>query len=316
MMGSYVEARPQADPLLGFEARSEAWRLGPFLFNHARLPPCDLLRTPEQARRDALDHWVIALCREGRQVQRQSDIVTDMAPGIPYVFSAANAFVASRSGVAMDWVGLYFPRDALPQLNAALGRAMSGRPLTGPMVPAFSHFLSGLVETLPAVSANAAPHLATTIEALLSGICTDTGTPEAPDGMVALGQFATLRHIIRQNLGTASLSPARLSRAAGISRSQLYRLFAPYGGVASYIKSERLQTAYRQLADPAERRTIVDIAEAVGIFGASTFSRAFRQEFGCTPREVREAARAGLNSAASPRAFADGASLTAMLRTL
>jgi AraC-like DNA-binding protein len=106
-------------------------------------------------------------------------------------------------------------------------------------------------------------------------------------------QLARVKSIIRQQLRSALLRPERLCRTAGVSRSQLYRLFEPLGGVAHYIQAERLRAACRALASPSDGREISAIAEDVGFFDHSTFSRVFRRETGCSPRSFRTAALAG-----------------------
>jgi AraC-like DNA-binding protein len=111
-------------------------------------------------------------------------------------------------------------------------------------------------------------------------------------------QLARIKTIIRQNLRSAMLGPERLCRLAGVSRSQLYRLFEPQGGVAHYIQAERLRAACRALTAFGGGRDISAIAEDVGFFDHSTFSRVFRREFGCTPRDFRTAAMTGQAAAA------------------
>jgi AraC-like DNA-binding protein len=126
-------------------------------------------------------------------------------------------------------------------------------------------------------------------------------------------ELARLRRLILDNLGAATLTPGRLAGMAGMSRSQLYRLFEPMGGVARFIQRERLRRVQRRLADPRERRSIATLAEDVGFFDPSSFSRAFRREFGCTPREGRaEALAAGAMTPAAPRET----SIMALLRGL
>jgi|GEM_PF-6416856 len=223
--------------------------------------------------------------------QRSGDTDTEILPGAPYVFSMADPFESERSGPAVDWMGLYLPRDAVPELEAALGAAANGR-LHGPMARVLHDLLDGLAERLPDLSAAEAPHLAAALEALLRGACPD-GVDGASRALAGAGQLARLRRLIRENLGLATLGPDRLCRMAGVSRSQLYRLFEPLGGVARSIQRERLRCAFRRLADPTEQRSIAAIAEALGMFDPSTFSRAFRQEFGCPPGQVRAAARGG-----------------------
>jgi AraC-like DNA-binding protein len=99
--------------------------------------------------------------------------------------------------------------------------------------------------------------------------------------------------MIRARLASAMLTPDRLSQAAGVSRSTLYRLFEPLGGVAAVIQAERLAQARRLLEDPREHRPIQQIAQAVGFFDASVFSRAFRRAHHASPGQLRGASLAG-----------------------
>jgi AraC-like DNA-binding protein len=80
-----------------------------------------------------------------------------------------------------------------------------------------------------------------------------------------------------------------LSRLVGISRSNLYRLFEHEGGVARYIQRERLLEARSVLLNPAATQSISAVAEDLCFTDASSFSRVFKREFGCSPSEARSA---------------------------
>ena len=86
-----------------------------------------------------------------------------------------------------------------------------------------------------------------------------------------------------------------------MSRSQLYRLLDGEGGVTRYIQRQRLREGYAALCDTSHSRPIAAIAEELCFADASGFSRAFRQEFGISPNELRAASRAGLALAARPK---------------
>jgi AraC-like DNA-binding protein len=313
MRAPVLEALPGAAAAQGFAAITQAWRLVGFVLEHTRRDACGYRRTPAQIRRDSLDHWLVAVCREGSLRQRSGGTETIMLPGAPFVFSMADPFESEREGPRLDWLCLYLPRDAVPEIEGALSMAANGR-LHGPMAQVLADLLEGLVDRLPEVGAAEAPHIAAAMESLLRGACPE-GVDAGSRALVAAGQLARLRRLIRENLGLATLGPERLCRLAGMSRSQLYRLFEPLGGVACSILRERLRWAFRRLADPTEQRSIASIAEAVGMFDPSTFSRAFRQEFGCPPGEVRAAARAGLG-VSLPDLTGPGEGTTALLRTL
>jgi AraC-like DNA-binding protein len=85
-----------------------------------------------------------------------------------------------------------------------------------------------------------------------------------------------------------------------MSRSNLYRLFEDKGGVARYNQRERLLEAHAILTDPATTESISAIAEDLCFADASSFSRAFKREFGHSPGEMRAATLAGL-APATPR---------------
>jgi len=85
-----------------------------------------------------------------------------------------------------------------------------------------------------------------------------------------------------------------LCRELGMSRSSLYRLLECEGGVAQYIQRLRLLESLAQLSDPSNRKPIAVIADELGLIDPSSFSRAFRRQFGISPTDAREAAQAGL----------------------
>jgi AraC-like DNA-binding protein len=78
-----------------------------------------------------------------------------------------------------------------------------------------------------------------------------------------------------------------------MSRSKLYRLLENDGGVAHFINRERLREAHRRLSAHREALSIHAIGNEVGFVDHSTFSRAFRREFGYSPTEARERSLAG-----------------------
>ena len=78
-----------------------------------------------------------------------------------------------------------------------------------------------------------------------------------------------------------------LCRDLAVSRSRLYRLFEPLGGVVHYIRHRRLLDAHAALADVEDRRPIVAIAAERGFIDPAEFSRAFKREFGYRPSDAR-----------------------------
>ena len=103
-----------------------------------------------------------------------------------------------------------------------------------------------------------------------------------------------------------------------MSRSNLYRLFEDTGGVARYIQRERLLEARAVLSDSNNTQIISAIAEDLCFADASSFTRAFKREFGYAPSEARYAALSGLGLGATPkiRVPSTGTHFSELLRRL
>lgn len=285
--------RPRDFDASGFEARGTALPFGSFMHYHAILPPYDYSRSRARIRRDSLDHWIIAICRRGAQRQRSGDVEITFRPGIPYVLTMAHAFETRREGAIMEWDSLFVARDAVPELEPMLSAALYA-PLDGPMGRLLASFLGTLQEVSQDLKAGDLPQLDAVAKSMLAAaLHGGRDRAEAQRPQMEQIQLARIKRLIRSNLASATLGPARLCALGGVSRSALYRLFEPLGGVARYIQRERLLAAHRALTDPADRRGIAQMAEAVGFFEPSSFSRAFRAEFGAAPRELRASALVG-----------------------
>jgi AraC-like DNA-binding protein len=63
--------------------------------------------------------------------------------------------------------------------------------------------------------------------------------------------------------------------------------FEPHGGVRKFLTQARIERRHAELyrADP-RRHTVGDIAGSWGFFGASSFSRSFKAQFGMPPSAV------------------------------
>ncbi|WP_309398447.1 helix-turn-helix domain-containing protein [Cerasicoccus maritimus] len=84
-----------------------------------------------------------------------------------------------------------------------------------------------------------------------------------------------------------------IAAASGISISRLAHLFPQEIGVTPmrYLEQHRIEVARQRLAGTTD--SITTIAEHVGYGSASYFSKVFRANEGCTPRECRTRANQG-----------------------
>ena len=302
--------------ILGFRGRCTTWKLGPFAFLRASADGLRYRRDRAQVRRDALDHWIIHLSHRGQLELRTQDGLVLVRPGQPIILSLANSCEVVRS--ESEWISLVVPRDTFPTLAPIIDRQLYA-PLGGSLGSLLTSYMRTLEVQLPETSESELPRLVEATRAMIAAcIVPAHGQPEDPIPTLEHARLERVRLAIRQNLRSPTLTPRRLCRMVGMSRSQLYRLFEPLGGVARYIQSERLREAYRALANPDNLRGIYEVAQDLGFFDASAFSRTFRREFGCAPSEVRLAARSGDRAIALRRPVSAAAcpTLTELLRSL
>jgi AraC-like DNA-binding protein len=217
--------------------------------------------------------------------------------------------IVSRS---TDFTIMYLmvPRDMVPPLF--LAPSVHGTVLPGASGPGrlIHRTLETLLQTMDAMTlaeADAALDALLTMVAgmLESALARDSGMSASGD---ALRDKALA--LIDRNLQNPELSPALLEANLPLSRSGLYRLFEPLGGVRNAILQRRLDRSMRTLlngggAKPALRA----IARDHGFASEEQFSRAFRTRFGITPTQfydmVRRKDQAGLAAQAERAGFAN-----------
>ncbi len=87
------------------------------------------------------------------------------------------------------------------------------------------------------------------------------------------------------------LTPAGVATQLNISLRQLYRAFNGTESPAARIRRRRLEHAAELLAGRSASAQVEKIAQECGFISAEYFSRAFRREFGLSPRAYRSAHR-------------------------
>ena len=122
-----------------------------------------------------------------------------------------------------------------------------------------------------------------------------TSAISALEDRAALGAGASATAFLRitewigRHLRDGDLTPARIAAENFISVRKLQVLFQQHGTtVSSWIRERRLGESRRELALPSQAlRSIGEIARGCGFEDQAAFSRAFRREFGETPRQWR-----------------------------
>lgn len=271
------------DPRQGFSATSETWDLGGFGLTRVRAPKLRALRTANLVRRNPVDHWGVAFGYQRTLVEGRQGAL-DVPENTPYVASFGRPLVSERE--ADERLQLYLPRDGFPELSAVF-EAAEGRPIGGQMGQLLSEFIALMARTASALSGTDPEELQTAVRGMLLACVAPSADHSAiAEAPLAATRKELVRRLVGLHLNNPVLGPDFLCREAGMSRSQLYRLFESEGGVAHYIQRRRLRRCFNELSRNAEGRSVAAIAEELGFPEPSSFSRSFRREFGLAPRDV------------------------------
>jgi AraC-like DNA-binding protein len=102
--------------------------------------------------------------------------------------------------------------------------------------------------------------------------------------------------IIHEQAADPLLTPASIAAQLNISLRQLYRAFSGTESPAARIRRRRLERAAELLVIREQHAHVEKIAQQCGFVSSEYFSRAFRREFGLSPRAYRTAHRNGVHA--------------------
>ncbi|MDQ3997261.1 MAG: AraC family transcriptional regulator [Gemmatimonadota bacterium] len=213
-----------------------------------------------------------------------------MTPGALLLGNAGHCFECGHEHdtgdrcIAFSYAPEYFERIAADA--GASGRAVTfGSPCLPPLrdsAPVVAQACAGLVGDDDVSWEEIGVRLAARVAQLASG--TIRAPADAPPSAVARVTRA-VRAIERAP--SARLTLRRLADEAGLSPYHFLRTFERLTGVTphQYVRRLRLRDAAVRLA--VERSKVIDIAFESGFGDVSNFNRAFRAEFGVSPRSYR-----------------------------
>lgn len=277
-------ARTDATPT-HFSGRQRLWDLGSLLLAEIITDDLAFASLPGHARRDPVDHWVITLLKSGTMRTETPRTAFTAETGSVQIHSLGREFTghASKSEMLM----LFVPRDFSLEATAMLGRAEFSRLSTG-MAGLFADFLVDVANRLPMLApAELDALVAATRAMIIACVQPSVENVGAAEGPISTLLLERARQFIQKRLLDPELDSEAVRRELGTSRTRLYNLFEPFGGVMHYIQHRRLMGAYAALTDPSDRRLIFEIAAKHGFSDGAEFSRAFKRAFSHSPSAVR-----------------------------
>ncbi len=267
-----------------FAVAMRGWRLDRALLYDRRLTDVAHVRDRNRASRDGLDHFTLTLVLRGefhsdagngfRRVHPGDMLMIDMlrpmrnhAPDAHVLtLSLARDGLIAATGSAEGWHGHVVPSDRgflLADHIASLARH-------GALLSPASLMAIGRV----------------TVDLLGVALTPSPWRESLDHDRLHAERRDRVRAFIAERLSDRALGPDMLIARFGLSRATLYRDFAPWSGLARYIRDRRLERM-RESLSMGDPRPIGEIAEAVGLDHEGRASHSFRKRFGQRPGAYR-----------------------------
>ena len=130
----------------GFPAENMVWSLGGAAMSRVSAPPVRAVRRSGDLRRDGIDHWVLTYCRTGTTEMTTNKASLRAPPGVPFIWSLADASESRRSQV--ERVQLFLTRDSFRDIAPLLDGAR-GTVLDTPLGHLLGDYMCALERRLP-----------------------------------------------------------------------------------------------------------------------------------------------------------------------
>jgi AraC-like DNA-binding protein len=249
-----------------------------------------LVRDRQRVRRSGVDHIMLQYQTSGSLTGDYDDRNVELNPGdIGFVDFGR---LTSSEDSDFSRITLIVPRERLP-------KAFRARDLHGVVLDGNNAATRLLGQYMTALLQSAGQLTAAESSAAVDAAFVLAEGAWSPPGEADFEQHGEARQTLRRmamtsidaRLGQRETTPASIAAGLGISRSTLYALFEPEGGIESYMIMRRLDRSFDAIVgDSARALTIGEIAFANGFKSEAHFSRAFLTRFGLNPSEVRRLA--------------------------
>ncbi|UNK39981.1 helix-turn-helix domain-containing protein (plasmid) [Shinella sp. H4-D48] len=291
-VASLFDAVPPTGNLEGFRADLTSYNIGHFLIGMSSATAQGFVRSRERVAATGVDHLLIQLYLKGECAYNADGGVATGVKGDIVCFDLSRPMKSQATD--MDIISLILPRSMIrltPRVIDDLhGARVNGSSTLGVLLGEHMRTMAKVAPQLAGPDGKLAAEVASAI--VSSGFSAAVAAERATLMDI---NVQTIQIFIERNVTNPALSADMLMRQFALSRSALYRLFEPIGGIAEYIRERRLKLAYLKLTSVGlSRGSVAKLAYATGFASENAFSRAFHQRFGLRPSEAIRNAEAGI----------------------
>jgi len=256
-----------------------------------RSGPQKVMRTAGHIARSSDDYFLVSIQARGRGVVRQDGRDAVLSVGDFALYDSTRPYQLQFDD-AFEQIVLKLPgerlRSELRETQALTATTVSGREGAGHLLLGMIRTLHEDIDALQPASALAVANGVLSI--LVAGLQTLPAARSPALSNLTAFHLARIKRQVDARLDDPALSVGTLAAEVGMSVSQIHRVFKSEPLTPSqYIWERRLEACSRDLLDPRlAGRPMGEIAYGRGFSDAAHFSRAFRERFGCSPREWRQ----------------------------
>ncbi len=269
-------------------------------------------RSLQTIARDGMDHIMIQYYLEGgnciytknsEKTTKPGDIqILDMTQ--PVKTQTYNQMNRSSSLEVDKFtnISLFIARDKLDELLPCVEMLHQHIiPAGTPINTILRTYINSLYDNASCMTNDEAEALVKPTAELIASSVNSLGLFNEPDRQLDMAAIIAVKKFIRDNLANPQLTPDFIAHKLGMSRSSLFRLCKPLGGVLNFIRSRRLLIARDMLRHSSGSGYVKNICYSTGFTNPTSFARAYKQRFGYSPTETREmfsatAERSSINS--------------------
>lgn len=283
-----IEKSPMADEA-PFHATFDLYHFGQSVLGDLRSSPGRYVHTNRKVARDGLDAILLQLFLEGGVQFGVGRRTTYAEVGDIVVFDLAQP--VDNINAKFRHITIMWPRvaieEVLPDIARWHGHAL---PKDNPAVAILRQHMISCFDMAGHLNQAQGQRVEAATLSLAGAAMSGTDLTDDSNASPAMAEVLTyqLKRYIRENLASPTPSPAQIARQFGISRTRLYQLLEPVGGIANYQRHLRLYRCLADLQNPEKANLqISEVAYRWGFNQLATSNRNFRASFGITPGEAR-----------------------------
>jgi AraC-like DNA-binding protein len=248
-------------------------------------------RTMSKIHRGSEDFCLVQLQQVGHGVVCQDDRIALVEPGDFVMYDCTRPYELIFNDPRHDVVVVRLPRTLLEShvgnLSDLTATTVRGGGAAANLLLSMVDTLQKDIDRLHPSSAMGVSEAITNI--IAAGLRSLPGANARKSSNICSFHIARIKAYVIDNLRDPSLSVASIAQAMKVTPDHLSRLFRGEPvPLSRLIWQWRLDACKRDLIDPRfGARSVSDIAYSWGFNDATHFSRCFKEQFGCAPRDWR-----------------------------